>query len=291
MSFSEIYRRDFSRLSLAAFGGLVAGTAARVALAQDAKATPKGKSAAKDETESTDTKSEGKSDDKKPARKTRKPAKKKEMHVCRGLNTCKGQGRSGENKCAGMGDCSTTATDHTCASENQCKGQGGCAVRVGKMGLNECANQGGGAVPLYFEDTPKNSPWHMARARFEARMKRAGREFGPAPPPKEEIEAKKYEEQRELERTAKEEARKKELEEQAAAEEEASGRSRRKPKEEETGKKKVKKPTKQPVKKPPADKKETKEEPEEEPTESETPRARRPRKKSDEKTEEKTAVR
>ena len=80
----ELNRRDFSKLTMAAFGGMLAGTAA---------------SAAAQEKES------------------KKDSKKNpllvEPHVCRGLNTCKGKGKGGDNACAGQGNCATVEA-HSC---------------------------------------------------------------------------------------------------------------------------------------------------------------------------------
>jgi hypothetical protein len=60
---------------------------------------------------------------------------KKEKHVCKGMNACKGQGGcatsakhdcKGHNACKGLGGCKTG--DNGCAGKNSCKGKGGCAV-------------------------------------------------------------------------------------------------------------------------------------------------------------------
>jgi hypothetical protein len=142
MKKESVSRRDFNKLSAAAFGGMMAGTAlgaSRVLAADEEEA-------------------------------------KKEIHVCRGLNSCKGQGADGKNACAGQGNCAT-AKAHTCGGSNECKGQGGCG---GKWGENACKGQGKCAVPL------KDHAWKGARAKFEERMKKAGKEFGAAPAKKEE---------------------------------------------------------------------------------------------------------
>src|SRR5450755_3676898 len=86
-------RRDFHRLTLAAIGGLMAGLARPEQLVQAEQPKQKG--------------------DAKP----KKPAKEmKEIHVCRGLNSCKGQGIDWDfdgdgkldvNACAGQGACAT----------------------------------------------------------------------------------------------------------------------------------------------------------------------------------------
>jgi len=137
MKRNDLDRRDFNKLTMAAFGGMVAGAtvgASRLMAADE---------------------------------------EKKETHVCRGLNSCKNQG-SGENDCAGTGQCAT-ATAHSCAGGNDCKSQGGCGTAPGE---NSCKGQGKCAVPL------KDKAWKTARARFEERMKKAGKSFGDAPPKK-----------------------------------------------------------------------------------------------------------
>ncbi|HTQ80529.1 MAG TPA: hypothetical protein VMM92_11070 [Thermoanaerobaculia bacterium] len=80
-------RRDLGKLTLAAFGGVLAGTlVGERLLAAD------------------------------------KPAAK-DLHACCGLNACKGQGKGAKNECAGQGSCST-ARAHGCAGQNDCAGQG-----------------------------------------------------------------------------------------------------------------------------------------------------------------------
>jgi hypothetical protein len=113
MEKSELSRRDFQRLSLAALGGLVVGAAApRLVAAAEGKSLLE------------------------------------EPHVCRGLNTCKNKGGCGETKgknvCAGQGGCAT-AMKHDCKGDNTCKGQGGCGENPGE---NTCKGHGGCAVPL-----------------------------------------------------------------------------------------------------------------------------------------------
>ncbi|QDU61510.1 hypothetical protein Pan216_23710 [Planctomycetes bacterium Pan216] len=109
MDRSNWNRRDFAKVTAAAFGGIVAGTGmVREARADNAEYLLK------------------------------------EPHVCRGLNTCKNTGASKKNACAGQGTCAT-AKHITCAGQNDCKGQGGCH---GKAGVNECKGKGGCAVPL-----------------------------------------------------------------------------------------------------------------------------------------------
>lgn len=126
----DITRRDFGKWSLTAFGGLVVGTLLRSS-----------KLFAADE--------------------------KKEVHACCGLNSCKGNGASGDNSCAGMGNCAT-AKAHGCNGQNDCKGQG-------QTGDNDCKGKGSCAVPA------KGDTWKKARAKFEERMTKAGKTFGNAP--------------------------------------------------------------------------------------------------------------
>jgi len=110
---TDLSRRDFNRLALAVFGGVLAGTALT------------GQSA----------ESEAKHD---PALLLQ------DKHVCRGLNTCKGKGKGSDNSCAGTGKCATAET-HSCKGDNACKGQGGCGEYAGQ---NSCKGQGSCEVPL-----------------------------------------------------------------------------------------------------------------------------------------------
>jgi hypothetical protein len=142
---ANLNRRDFNKLTMAAVGGLVAGTTAENLLAADEGEKEKGKE--------------------------EKKGKEKEIHVCRGLNSCKGHGATGNNACAGQGQCAT-AKAHACHGKNACKNQGGCGATPGE---NACKGQGKCAVPL------NETAWKKARAAFEAKMTKAGKEFGPAP--------------------------------------------------------------------------------------------------------------
>lgn len=89
----NVSRRDFGKLALAAFGGVLAGSVlgGRVLSAGE------------------------------------KAAAKADAHACCGLNACKGQGKGGGNACAGQGGCAT-AEAHSCAGSNDCKNQGGQGV-------------------------------------------------------------------------------------------------------------------------------------------------------------------
>jgi hypothetical protein len=202
MSTNHLDRRDFSRMSLAALGGAMAGT---TALAQQAapvnppkpiappkviappnvtppakapKTNPPPKDAAKpadpqDKAAADKAAADKAAADKAAADKKKKNEKPKEIHLCRGLNSCQGKGKSGDNKCAGQGTCATTLNaPHECATGNACKGQGGCSETVGK---NQCAGLGNGSVPLLDEE------WPRLRKEFEARMARLKKKVGPAP--------------------------------------------------------------------------------------------------------------
>jgi hypothetical protein len=102
MKEGNLNRRDFSKLTFAAFGGVLAGSmlGRRPLLASD-------KEAAKD------------------------------LHACCGLNSCKGEGQGAGNNCAGMGHCATVQK-HGCAGTNACKGQGAEATNSCK-GKGSCA--------------------------------------------------------------------------------------------------------------------------------------------------------
>ncbi len=107
MNQGKLNRRDFGKLTLAAFGGILAGSF----VAKTAFAGEEG--------------GEFHLGDK---------------HICCGLNTCKGLGKDAKNECAGLGTCANVEA-HGCAGENECagqgpegtnscKGKGGCGVPV-----------------------------------------------------------------------------------------------------------------------------------------------------------------
>lgn len=133
-------RRDFSRFATAAVGGLILGSSSLVRGAE----------------------AKGKLD---PAHILSDP------HGCRGLNTCKGKGKGGDNACAGQGQCAT-AEAHSCHGDNACKGQGGCGEHPGE---NACKGQGACQVPM------EEKTWKKARKTFEAQMKKQQKKFGDAP--------------------------------------------------------------------------------------------------------------
>jgi len=143
MSNSNVSRRGFHQLALAAAGGLVAGAGANagsVYAADGAKL-------------SVD-----------PSLLLSGP------NTCKGLNTCKDKGK-GDHSCAGQSSCAEVAK-HDCGGENDCKGKGGCG---GYPGQNTCKGKGHCAVPL-----SKNT-WKLARTQFEQLMKDAGKKVGSAP--------------------------------------------------------------------------------------------------------------
>jgi hypothetical protein len=116
-----------------------------------------------------------------------------ELHVCMGLNSCKNAGYSGNNDCAGKGDCST-AVGHPCHTLNSCKGQGGCGLfgtteEFCHPGQNECRYQGSCGVPIldsrFITQGPNKgrSVWQLARARFEEKRIASGQSFCEAPEP------------------------------------------------------------------------------------------------------------
>jgi hypothetical protein len=113
MTPSNVSRRDFGKLTAAAFGGVLLGS---TLLARAA-----------DQTDKYDPK-----------------LLLQDKHVCRGLNTCKGKSKGAKNSCAGMGNCATFET-HSCKGDNACKGQGGCGEHPGQ---NSCKGTGACGVPL-----------------------------------------------------------------------------------------------------------------------------------------------
>jgi hypothetical protein len=141
----SVSRRRF--FTVAAIGGLMAGTIN----AQDKKPEEK----------------------KKDEKKIDPERMMGDKHTCRGLNTCKGKGKGGDNACAGQGKCAI-AEAHSCHGKNACKGQGGCGESAAQ---NACKGTGECAVPL------KGKTWEKARKTFEGVMKKAGKTVGAAPKP------------------------------------------------------------------------------------------------------------
>lgn len=114
-------------------------------------------------------------------------------HACMGLNSCKNQGRTTYNECAGQGYCSTSLSynpidpkkpsiaDHTCHVLNDCRGQGGCGLygtqsEQANPGSNECQSRGSCATPINAErfitdgDLRGTSVWQQARQVFTERV-------------------------------------------------------------------------------------------------------------------------
>lgn len=166
MSRSDLNRRDFHKLSMAAFGGLVTGTLAGCGREQAPAPAPADGPTGTSGVSSGEGTAAGAGD-----LTEAQVILTTEPHVCRGLNTCMNKGKSGENACAGQGTCATAAA-HTCHYDNECKGQGGCGESYGQ---NACKAMGECAVPL------NDSTWKKARAAFEAAMKAKGKEVGAAP--------------------------------------------------------------------------------------------------------------
>lgn len=113
-----------------------------------------------------------------------------ELHVCMGLNACKGHGAGGSGDMAGTGQCATAY--HECHGSNDCRGQGGCGFlgseyEQGKPGAQSCAQNGSCATPINVSRVSSagsnkgQSVWKLARRLFEDRMYDAGVGFGPSP--------------------------------------------------------------------------------------------------------------
>jgi hypothetical protein len=137
---APIDRRKFNQLTAAAFSGLAAGTLLGCQNEPTKVASPVA-------------------------------ATKSDVHLCRGLNDCKGKGQGGDNSCRGQGACAT-AKEHTCGGQNECKGLGGCGDTAG---ANECATKGACHVPLM------DDAWKAVRARMEGDWKQKDLAFAEAP--------------------------------------------------------------------------------------------------------------
>lgn len=165
MKQDELNRRDFNRLTMAAFGGVVAGSMVGC-----------GGKTETEETIQTPTGDTGQTPEGDNGEKSNLAAVpnswQDDKHICRGLNACKGLGVDGSGDKPGTGACATYAA-HSCHGENDCKYQGGCGESVGQ---NDCSAKGECAVPL------SDDSWKKARASYEKAMKTASKEFGDAPP-------------------------------------------------------------------------------------------------------------
>lgn len=161
MAPSDMDRREFHQLTLAALGGVIAGTTIGCGNGGAPAKSGVPVHSAVPATSST------------PVVLTAAAEEliMDEPHTCRGLNSCKELGRSKDNACAGQGTCASIA-DAKCSGQNECKGQGGCGANPG---MNDCKGMGGCHVPLM------EGAWDTARAAFEAAMKKNGKEFGKAP--------------------------------------------------------------------------------------------------------------
>lgn len=149
MSKSEIDRRTFNQLTAAALGGIAAGS-----LAGCGGEKPAAKPGVTNGPEGTKT-----------------VAAAGDVHLCRGLNDCKGKGKGGDNACRGQGACAT-AKEHACGGQNECKGLGGCGETAG---ANACKGEGGCHVPLMA------SAWKKLHDKLEAGWKEKKLEYGKAP--------------------------------------------------------------------------------------------------------------
>jgi hypothetical protein len=157
-------RRDFHKLTSAAIGGLAAGA---ILGCNPGGGGGAAKNEPAKEKEGKETPSGG------AAAGTLAAA---ELHLCRGLNECKGQGKDKQNSCRGQGACAT-AKEHSCGGQNECKGLGGCGNDVG---ANECKGKGGCHVPLM------DDAWKKLREKKEADWKEKKVEAGAAPEAKKE---------------------------------------------------------------------------------------------------------
>lgn len=179
----DLTRRDFNRLTTAAFGGIVTGTIIGCGSSEEPD-NGTGDSVASGDNATTDNAAT----DSTPAGDS-PPATDKtggdeiklvggelpEKNACLGLNQCKEYGKNGgEHECAGQSTCATVS--HECRTMNECKYLGACD---GKVAANECKGQGGCQVPM----TPGEELWKQARAAFEKRMKAKGTAVGMAPLP------------------------------------------------------------------------------------------------------------
>lgn len=161
MKKDNVNRRDFNKLTVAAMGGLMAGSFAGCGGDKTDKTEKTGKT-----DENAEGNGEGKKDDVLAAWTSK--------HVCRGLNACKGQGADKMNECAGKGTCATVE-HHTCHYKNSCKNLGGCGETVAS---NECKGKGECGVPL------SETTYETAYKKFKADMEKAGKaDMLPKEPP------------------------------------------------------------------------------------------------------------
>lgn len=120
-----------------------------------------------------------------------------ELHICQGLNSCKGHGVNGSGTEAGNGNCATVS--HVCQGANNCQGQGACGFpgqssndkkkskETFVPGDNACSALGGCQSPISIYQVFDSGPlegkyvWCTARKLFEERMKAIDMSFADAP--------------------------------------------------------------------------------------------------------------
>lgn len=123
-------------------------------------------------------------------RKSDYPGSPFELHVCMGLNACKGHDKNATAPMAGMGECATL--QHSCHENNNCRNQGACGyagdeVEQMNPGNQSCYQHGSCGSPINVSRVSSMGPnkgksvWKLARQIFETRMYDAGVPFGPAP--------------------------------------------------------------------------------------------------------------
>ena len=91
MKRDHVNRRDFNKLTMAAMGGMMAGSL----IGCGTKKTEKTEA----NSEEPDANAKGEENEETVAASWEGP------HVCRGLNACKGKGKTGKNACVGQGEC------------------------------------------------------------------------------------------------------------------------------------------------------------------------------------------
>ncbi len=167
MKRDNVNRRDFNKLTMAAMGGMMAGSMVGCGNKKTEKTEPK--------TEEPAANAEKKGGEETVVASWDGP------HVCRGLNACKGKGKTGKKR-LGQGECASPKLKHECSGQNACKNQGGCGETAGS---NACKGKGGCHVPLM------EAAWETAYKKFKADMEKAGKaeklpQEPPGPPKTEE---------------------------------------------------------------------------------------------------------
>lgn len=148
MKHDNVNRRDFSKWTMAAFGGFMSGAVIGCNGSESGTAADTaGDSSGGEETSQIPP------------------------HGCRGLNECK----TASNDCRGQGSCATEGWHHSCHQQNDCKGQGGCGENPLQ---NACEGKGACQIPLM------EPAWETARENMEKKWDAAGKEYGDPPPVK-----------------------------------------------------------------------------------------------------------